>query len=77
MLLMNDKSEFTVRLYRDVLLETLLYGDRRRLTKLEQVGRLLHWIIESFHQRRPFLRISLTIDPLFVFICFYVLSVKH
>ena len=57
--------EFIVRLCRDIFLEALLFGDRRRLTKLERVDRRLHRIIENFFKLRPFLRLSLEVIPVF------------
>ena len=64
----GDAMEFIVTLCHDVLLEALLFGDRRRLTKLERVGRRFHWAIENFFRERPFLRLDLRIyEYLFVF----------
>ena len=70
--------EFIVRLCSDVLLELLLFGDRRRLTRLERVGRRFHLSIENFFSERPFLRLGLQISAyLFIFneICKAVLRV--
>ena len=58
---------FIVRLCHDVLLEVLLFGDRRRLTKLERVGRRFHRIIEDFFQQMPFLRLGLSIYSEYLF----------
>ena len=58
----DDGIEFIVRLCHDVLLEVLFFGDRRRLTKLERVGRRLHQINENFFKEKPFLRPNLQID---------------
>ena len=62
-MLQNEKEdvgfEFIVRLCSDVLLEALVFGDRRRITKLERVGRRFHLNIENFFKERPFLRLSL------------------
>ena len=58
-----DDLGFIVRLCHDVLLEALLFGDRRRLTKLERVGRHFYRIIEEFFQQMPFLRLDLILDP--------------
>ena len=55
-------SEFIVRLYHDVFLEALLFGDRRRITKLERVGRRFHLYIENFFEEKPFLRLGLKIE---------------
>ena len=54
--------EFIVRLCIDVLLEVLIFGDRRRITKLERVGRRFHLSIENFFSERPFLRLGLRIN---------------
>ena len=43
----------------DVLLEVLLFGNRRQLTKLELVGRRAHWMIEAFFAETPLLRLKL------------------
>ena len=59
--------EFIVRLFIDVLLEVLIFGDRRRITKLERVGRRFHLSIENFFKERPFLRLRLRIDGLYLF----------
>ena len=64
----EDDLEFIVRLCHDVLLEALLFGDRRRLTKLERVGRRFHRIIEDFLQHAPFLRLDLILDPEYYYI---------
>ena len=55
--------EFIIRLCSDVFLEMFIFGDRRRLTKLERVGRRFHLIIENFFKERPFLRLGLQIYP--------------
>ena len=61
--------EFIVRLCSDVFLEVLIFGERRRLTKLERVGRRFHLNIENFFRERPFLRLGLRINAyLFIFI---------
>ena len=54
--------EFIVRLCRDVFLEALVFGDRRRITKLERVSRRFHLYIENFFKERPFLRLGLQIN---------------
>ena len=56
---------FVVRLCGDVLLDVLCWGERRRLTKLEQFGRRFHRIIEVFFNERPFLVLGYEIDPRF------------
>ena len=59
--------EFIVRLCSDVFLEALVFGDRHRITKLERVGRRFHLSIENFFKERPFLRLELRIDGLYLF----------
>ena len=57
--------EFIVRLCSDVFLEALVFGDRRRLTKLERVDRRFHLTTEYFFKDRPFLRLGLEIYSYF------------
>ena len=65
-------SEFIVRLYRDVFLEALLFGDRRRLTKLERVDFRFYLNIENFFKERPFFRLGLRINAyLFIYLFIY------
>ena len=59
----EDAFRFIVRLCHDVFLEVLIFGDRRRLTKLERVGRRFHLSIENFFREKPFLRLGLRIYP--------------
>ena len=47
----------------DVLEEVLRFGGRRRLAKLERVGRRFHRIIEQRLQDVPFLRLDLQLEP--------------
>ena len=54
----NNAPEFIVRLCMDALLEVLGYGDRRRLIKLERIGRRYHRMIENFFNEAPFIRIN-------------------
>ena len=61
----DGELEFIVRFCRDVFLETLLFGDRRRLTKLERVDRRFHLTTEYFFKDRPFLRLGLEIYSYF------------
>ena len=66
----DDDLNFVVCICNDVLLVALSLGDRRRLTKLELVGRRFHRIIEYFLQQRPFLRLCIKINPLYQFYFF-------
>ena len=54
--------EFVVQMCGDVLVEILEYGDRRRLTKLERVGRRFNWMVEKWYPEIPFLRLNLTLE---------------
>ena len=62
-MLQNEEEDggfkFIVRLCHDVFLEVLIFGDRRRITKLERVGRRFHLSIGNFLKERPFLRLRL------------------
>lgn len=66
----NDGKDidFFVCLCGDVLLEVFYYGDRRRLTKLERVGRRFHWINENYFDERPFHCLCLDLIPRFLFL---------
>ena len=52
----EDELEFIVRLCHDVLLEALLFGDRRRIVKLERVS-----VVSS--SNRKFLRTEAIFTP--------------
>ena len=60
------RIEFVVRMCGDVLVEILQYGDRRRLTKLERVGRRLNWMVEKWYPEIPFLRLNLKLEPWYI-----------
>ena len=60
--------EFFVILCGDVLLEVLCWGDRRRLTKLERIGRRFHWSIVKFFDEMPFLRLNLQHKTWYLFV---------
>lgn len=51
--------EFFIRLCGDVLVEVLCYGHRRRLIKLERVGRRFQAIVENFFGKKPFLGLDI------------------
>lgn len=59
----NEEVEFYLRLCLDVLFELLKFGSRRRLTKLERLGRRFQWIIEKWFRDVPFLRLDLDLEP--------------
>ena len=63
----EDEFEFSVRLCNDVILEALLFADRRQITEMERVGRRFHRIEENFFRERPFLRLGLKIDQKYLF----------
>ena len=64
----DENGGFFVRLCRDVLLEVLFFGNRRRLIKLEGVGRRFHQIIDNFIKEKPFLRLWAGISRLDFFV---------
>ena len=64
----DEGDGFFVCLCRDVLLEALLFGNRRRLIILEGVGRRFHQIIDNFIKEKPFLRLWAAIDWLDFFV---------
>ena len=64
----NGKTiEFFVILCGDVLFEVLCWGDRRRLTKLERIGRRFHWTVVKFFSEIPFLRLNFELKIWYLF----------
>ena len=61
---------FFVRLCEDVVFEVLCYDDRRKLTKLELIGRRFHFLSENFFGEMPVLRLDLKIHPGYLFFVF-------
>ena len=55
--------EFYLKLCFDVLFDVLQFGDRRRLTKLEGVGRRVHHLVERWFGEMPFLRLDIRLEP--------------
>ena len=55
--------EFYLTLCFDVIFEVLQFGNRRRLTKLERVGRRLHHLVEKWFGELPFLRLDIRLVP--------------
>ena len=51
--------DFYVILCFDNLLEVLRFGCRRRLAKLERIGRRIHLIVENYLDKIPFLRLDI------------------
>ena len=68
----GDDFKFIVRCCHKILLEVLLFGDRRMLAKLERIGRQFYRITEDSFEQRPFLRFCLQIDPRFLIIAIRV-----
>ena len=66
--------EFIVQLCRDVFLEALVFGDRRRLTKLERVDRRFHLYIENFFKERPFMRLC---HQIYAYYLFSIINAKN
>ena len=64
---------FVVRLCFDVLMEVLNFGDRRRLTKLERVGRRIHWMVENYLPNKPFLCLKL-LRIEFEYVTFFIIT---
>lgn len=54
---------FLLKLCSDVLLEVFCFGDRRRITALERIGRRIHHIVEFFIPIKPFHRVNLIFQP--------------
>ena len=73
-MIQNDeyKIEFVVRLCGDVLVEILRYGSRRRLTKLERVGRRFNWIVGRCYPEVPYLRLNLALKSRYI--CFLLIG---
>ena len=63
----DEEVEFYLKFCSDVLLEVLQFGDRRRLTELERVGRRFHHLVEKWFGEMPFLRLYMHLKPGFVF----------
>ena len=55
---------FVVRLCSDALWEVIYWGDRRKLTSLEKLGKRFHLLIDGWFEEVPFLRLDLRIRPL-------------
>ena len=75
----NNDVEFHVALCHDVLFEVLQRGDRRQLVKLQQIGRRLYRMIETYFGVKPFLRLNFRLASgfrLFSFIYFYHFNLK-
>lgn len=66
----DEKVKFFVRLCGDVFVEVLSYGERRRLMKLERVGRRFHRCIDGFFAKTPIIRQNLILITDFWFVYF-------
>ena len=51
----------------DVLFEILQFGDRRRLTKMEGVGRRFHHLVDKWFGEMPFIRLDIKLFGFAVF----------
>ena len=70
LLLVNEENEAVeshLKFCYDVLFEVLRFGDRRRLTKLEGVGRRFHHLVEKWFVEMPFLRLNIQLQFGFAF----------
>ena len=63
----HNLEKYLVSLCQDVILEVLSFGNRRRLAKLERVGRRFHWNIEDFFGMIPFLSLNLLLELGYLF----------
>ena len=66
--------EFNLLICFDVLLELLRFGCRRRLSKLERVGRRFHWLVKKWFPDVPFLRLNLELKPLLGYMFFFSIN---
>ena len=66
-------ARFFVYFCLDVFLEVLYFGDRRGLTKLEQVGRRIHWMVENYLPNKPFLCLKL-LRIEFEYVTFFIIT---
>ena len=55
--------EFYLIFCSDVLFEVFQFGDRRRLTKMEGVGRRFHHFVKNWFDKVPFLRLDIELNP--------------
>ena len=55
---MRKLDQFFVSLCGDVLSDVLRFGTRRRLAKLERIGRRFHRFIENFFYNTPFIHLD-------------------
>ena len=65
----DEAVEFYLKFCFDVLLEVFQFGDRRRLIKLEGVGRRFHHLVEKWFGEMPFLCLDIEFVPGFAFLC--------
>ena len=63
----DEAIEFYLKFCYDVFFEVLRFGDRRRLTKLEGVGRRFHHLVEKWFVEMPFLRLNIQLQFGFAF----------
>ena len=65
----DGEIEFYLTLCFDVILEVIQFGDRRRLTKMERVGRRFHHLIEKWFGEKPFLHLDMRLEHWFAVLC--------
>lgn len=58
----ENAEEGTINICFDTLYEIICFGDRRKLTQVENVGRMIHQIGETYFAETPFIRFDLTLD---------------
>ena len=68
----KELVQFIVRVCSDVFFEVLYWGECRHLTKLEKIGRYLHWLIDGHFKRAPFLCLDLFLTGAFFKISFEI-----
>ena len=66
---MHKLEQFFVSLCGDVLSDVLSFGSRRRLDKLERIGRRFHRIVGNFFHKTPSIWLNLTLKCTKRFLC--------
>lgn len=59
----EELNIFFVNLCNDVFLDVLCYANRRRLVKLEKIGRRFLFVVNTFFEEKPFLCLDLILFP--------------
>ena len=55
----TELEQYFVSLCEDVLVDVLHFGSRRRIAKLERIGRRFHRITENFFYKTPFIQLNI------------------